>query len=103
MNMNKSRIQYEPTVEFVSEYNFIFYQTIIHHLSSFVEDGFLKNLFEKNLSVAKDKTQLLIEKFGEAANPMNFTSQAKATNIQPTTLSLTWENFATMKVLQMMD
>ncbi|PKK59381.1 hypothetical protein RhiirC2_794911 [Rhizophagus irregularis] len=35
-----------------------------------------------------DKAQLLIEKFGDAANPANFTSQAQATNIKPTTLSL---------------
>uniref|UniRef100_U9THF1 Uncharacterized protein n=1 Tax=Rhizophagus irregularis (strain DAOM 181602 / DAOM 197198 / MUCL 43194) TaxID=747089 RepID=U9THF1_RHIID len=46
------------------------------------------------------------EKFGETANPANFTSQAQATNIQPTTLSLifsialyaasrSWDNFST--------
>ncbi|EXX62942.1 hypothetical protein GLOIN_2v1791351 [Rhizophagus irregularis DAOM 181602=DAOM 197198] len=46
------------------------------------------DLFEKNPSVPKDKAQLLIQKFGETANPANFTSQAQATNIQPTTLSL---------------
>ncbi|CAB4482064.1 unnamed protein product [Rhizophagus irregularis] len=69
-------------------------------------DGFLKDLFEKNPSVTKDKAQLLIQKFGETANPANFTSQAQATNIQPTTLSLifsialyaasrSWDNFST--------
>ncbi|CAB4422565.1 unnamed protein product [Rhizophagus irregularis] len=68
-------------------------------------DGFLKELFEKNPSVPTDKAQLLIRKFGEAANPANFTSQAQATNIQPTTLSLifsiafyaasrSWDNFS---------
>ncbi|PKY46857.1 hypothetical protein RhiirA4_461846 [Rhizophagus irregularis] len=68
-------------------------------------DGFLKDLFEKNPSVTKDKAKLLIEKFGDTANPANFTSQAQATNIQPTTLSLifsialyaasrSWDNFS---------
>ncbi|PKY45718.1 hypothetical protein RhiirA4_460370, partial [Rhizophagus irregularis] len=53
-----------------------------------------------------DKAQLLTERFGDAANPANFTEQAQATNIQPTTLSLlfsialyvssrSWETFAT--------
>ncbi|PKY57417.1 hypothetical protein RhiirA4_509894, partial [Rhizophagus irregularis] len=49
---------------------------------------------------------LLVDTFGECANPKNFELQAKATNIQPTTLSLifsialyassrSWDNFAT--------
>jgi hypothetical protein len=74
-------------------------------VSSFVQDGFLKDLFKKNPSVPKDKSQILIEKFGEAANSTNFSSQAQATNIQPTTLSLifsiafyaasrSWDNFS---------
>ncbi|GBC44370.2 hypothetical protein GLOIN_2v1871772 [Rhizophagus irregularis DAOM 181602=DAOM 197198] len=61
---------------------------------------------KKNPSVLKDKAQLLIQEFGETANPANFTTQAQATNIQPTTLSLifsialyaaskSWDNFST--------
>ncbi|PKC50388.1 hypothetical protein RhiirA1_486492, partial [Rhizophagus irregularis] len=53
----------------------------------------------------KDKARILIERFGETANPANFTSQAQATNIQPTTLLLifsialyaasrSWDNFS---------
>ncbi|PKY52970.1 hypothetical protein RhiirA4_470925 [Rhizophagus irregularis] len=64
MSMNKNRIQYEPAVEFVSEFNLIFYQNITYHLSSFIEDSFLKNLFEKNTLKSVNKVQLLIEKFG---------------------------------------
>jgi hypothetical protein len=52
-----------------------------------------------------DKAQLLVDTFGECANPNNFTEQAKVTNIQPTTLSLlftiavyvssrSWDSFA---------
>jgi hypothetical protein len=67
--MNKSRIQYELAVKFVSEFNLIFYQNIIHHLSSFIKDSFFKNLFEKNTLKSGDKVQLLIEKFGEVTNP----------------------------------
>jgi hypothetical protein len=106
----------------------MFSETVTQYLGSFRQDGFLKNLFEKNTSKSVDKAQLLIEKFGNAANPANFTSQAQATNIQPTTLLLifyialyvssrSWETFATKyyltfgdmgdvaydEVLQMMD
>ncbi|GBC24571.2 hypothetical protein GLOIN_2v1846618 [Rhizophagus irregularis DAOM 181602=DAOM 197198] len=88
MSMDKSRTPNEAALDFVSKFNKIYFQTFTHHLSSFVQDGFLKDLFEKNPSVPKDKAQLLIQKFGETANPANFTSQAQATNIQPTTLSL---------------
>ncbi|PKY63000.1 hypothetical protein RhiirA4_490627, partial [Rhizophagus irregularis] len=106
MNTDKSRKQIELTLDFISSYNEIFYQDITTHLGSFIQDGFLKNLFNKDTSTSVDKTQMLIEKFGDAANPANFTSQAQATNIQPTTLSLlfstalyvssrSWENFAT--------
>ncbi|EXX66795.1 hypothetical protein RhiirA5_431440 [Rhizophagus irregularis] len=106
MNTDESRKQFEQTLEFVSEYNFMFYKNVTQHLDSFIQDGFLKNLFEKNTSKSVDKAQLLIEKFGDAANPANFTSQAQATNIHPTTLSLifsialyisfrSWETFAT--------
>ncbi|GET56408.1 hypothetical protein GLOIN_2v1791351 [Rhizophagus irregularis DAOM 181602=DAOM 197198] len=51
-------------------------------------DGFLKDLFEKNPSVPKDKAQILIERFDDSANLANFAAQAQATNIQPTTLLL---------------
>ncbi|GBC31620.1 hypothetical protein GLOIN_2v1846618 [Rhizophagus irregularis DAOM 181602=DAOM 197198] len=105
MSMDKSRTTNEEALDFVSKFNEIYFQTFTHHLSSFVQDGFLKDLFEKNPSVPKDKAQLLIQKFGETANPANFTSQAQATNIQPTTLSLifsialyaasrSWDNFS---------
>ncbi|CAB4421411.1 unnamed protein product [Rhizophagus irregularis] len=105
MNIAKSRIPNEVAVDFVSKFNEIYFRSISHHLSSFVEDGFLKDLFEKNPSVPKDKAQLLIGKFGEVANPANFSQQAQATNIQPTTLSLifsiafyaasrSWDNFS---------
>ncbi|CAB4423745.1 unnamed protein product [Rhizophagus irregularis] len=103
--MDKSRKSNQAAVDFVSKFNEIYFRSISHYLSSFVQDGFLKELFEKNPSAPVDKAQLLIRKFGDAANPANFTSQAQATNIQPTTLSLifsiafysasrSWENFA---------
>ncbi|EXX66989.1 hypothetical protein RirG_118500 [Rhizophagus irregularis DAOM 197198w] len=105
MSINKSRTSNEAALDFVSKFNEIYFQTFTHHLSSFVQDGFLKDLFEKNPSVPKDKAQILIKRFGETANPANFTSQAQATNIQPTTLSLifsialyaasrSWDNFS---------
>jgi hypothetical protein len=114
MSMDKSRTPNEAAIDFVSKFNEIYFHTFSYHLSSFVQDGFLKNLFEKNPSVAKDKVQLLIEKFGKSANPTNFTLQAQATNIQPTTLSLifsialysvsrTWKNFAAQFFIDMND
>ncbi|PKB97628.1 hypothetical protein RhiirA5_432777, partial [Rhizophagus irregularis] len=74
----------------------------------------VKDLFEKNPSVPKDKAQILIERFGETANPANFSSQAQATNIQPTTLLLifsialyaaskSWDNFSTQFYLNFGD
>ncbi|GBC52217.2 hypothetical protein GLOIN_2v1773466 [Rhizophagus irregularis DAOM 181602=DAOM 197198] len=104
--MDKSRTPNEEALDFVSMFNEIYFQTFTHNLSSFVTDGFLKDLFEKNPSVPKDKAQILIERFGETANPANFSTQAQATNIQPTTLSLifsialyaaskSWDNFST--------
>ncbi|PKY39093.1 hypothetical protein RhiirA4_452229 [Rhizophagus irregularis] len=104
MSIDKSRTQFESAIEFISDFNDIFYQTIGNHLGYFIEDGFLKKLFDKNPSMPVDKAQLLIEKFGESANSTNFTSQAQATNIQLTTLSLifsialfvssrSWDNF----------
>ncbi|PKK55333.1 hypothetical protein RhiirC2_802688 [Rhizophagus irregularis] len=61
MSMNKSRTPNEAALDFVSKFNEIDFQTFIHHLSSFVQDGFLKDLFDKNPSVSKDKAQILIE------------------------------------------
>ncbi|GET51028.1 hypothetical protein GLOIN_2v1846618 [Rhizophagus irregularis DAOM 181602=DAOM 197198] len=88
MSMDKSRTPNEEALDFVSLFNEQYFNTVTYHLSSFVQDGFLKDLFEKNPSVPKDKAQILIERFGDSANPANFTTQAQATNIQPTTLSL---------------
>ncbi|PKY57995.1 hypothetical protein RhiirA4_479506 [Rhizophagus irregularis] len=102
--MDKSRIQFEPAVEFISRFEEVFFQTAAYNLGTFIEDGFLKDLFQKNPSKTVDKAQLLIERFGETANPVNFSAQSQATNIQPTTLALihsialyvsskSWENF----------
>ncbi|CAB4417208.1 unnamed protein product [Rhizophagus irregularis] len=102
--MDKSRIQFEPAVEFISRFEEVFFQTAAYNLGTFIEDGFLKDLFQKNPSKTVDKAQLLIERFGETANPVNFSAQSQATNIQPTTLGLihsialyvsskSWENF----------
>ncbi|PKY60697.1 hypothetical protein RhiirA4_484673, partial [Rhizophagus irregularis] len=77
----------EDFLEFVSFNEAIHLQEVTTLLGSFVENGFLKKLFDKGPQ-AMDKAQLLVEMFGECANPNNFTEQAKATNIQPTTLSL---------------
>ncbi|CAB4434462.1 unnamed protein product [Rhizophagus irregularis] len=112
--MDKSRIANKEAVDFVSKFNEIYFRSISHYLSSFVQDGFLKELFEKNPSAPVDKAQLLIRKFGDAANPANFTEQAQATNIQPTTLSLifsialyaasrSWENFNTQFLTEFGD
>ncbi|EXX56663.1 hypothetical protein GLOIN_2v1791351 [Rhizophagus irregularis DAOM 181602=DAOM 197198] len=106
MSMDKSRTPNEEALDFVSKFNEIYFQTFTYNLNSFVQDGFLKDLFEKNPSVPKDKARILIERFGETANPANFTSQAQAMNIQPTTLLLifsialyaaskSWDNFST--------
>ncbi|GET54748.1 hypothetical protein GLOIN_2v1846618 [Rhizophagus irregularis DAOM 181602=DAOM 197198] len=78
MSMDKSRTTNEEALDFVSKFNKIYFQTFTHHLSSFVQDGFLKDLFEKNPSVPKDKAQLLIQKFGKTANPceLHFTSSS---------------------------
>ncbi|PKY55607.1 hypothetical protein RhiirA4_475184, partial [Rhizophagus irregularis] len=102
--MDKSRIQFEPAVEFISKFEEVFFQTAAYNLGTFIEDGFLKDLFRKDPSKTVDKAQLLIERFGETANPANFSVQSQATNIQPTTLALihsialyvsskSWENF----------
>ncbi|GBC33215.2 hypothetical protein GLOIN_2v1846618 [Rhizophagus irregularis DAOM 181602=DAOM 197198] len=101
-------------LDFVSNFSEQYFHSVTYHLSSFVQDGFLKDLFEKNPSVPNDKAQLPIQRFGESANPTNFTSQAQATNIQPTTLSLifsialyaaseSWVNFTTQFYLNFGD
>ncbi|CAB4429772.1 unnamed protein product [Rhizophagus irregularis] len=87
MNTVKSRIPNKAAVDFVSKFNEIYF---------------------------KDKAQLLIGKFGDATNPANFTEQARATNIQPTTLSLifsiafysafrSWKNFASQFLTEFGD
>ncbi|RGB35345.1 hypothetical protein C1646_759426 [Rhizophagus diaphanus] len=86
--MDKSRITEEQALLFVSEHQEIFLQNVSNHLESFIHSSFLKTLFDKNPSVPVNKVQLLITMFGESADPVNFTSQAQATNISPNTLSL---------------
>ncbi|PKC00895.1 hypothetical protein RhiirA5_382142 [Rhizophagus irregularis] len=88
MNTDKSRKQFKQTLDYVSGYNKLFHYNVKELLGSFIQDSFLKDLFIKNPSQLVDKGQLLIRKFGEAANSENFTLQAQAINIQPTTLSL---------------
>ncbi|GET54756.1 hypothetical protein RhiirA5_433549 [Rhizophagus irregularis] len=73
MNKKIKRILTKSALEFVSEFSVVYFHTITLHIGLFIENGFLKNLFEKNPSVAKDKAQLLIEMFGDAVNPKNFT------------------------------
>ncbi|PKY57927.1 hypothetical protein RhiirA4_511239 [Rhizophagus irregularis] len=95
----------EGFLRFISENrdHFLFENT--EFLGSFIENGFLKQIYDKSPQ-AMDKAQLLVDMFGECANPKNFSEQSKATNIQPTTLSLifsiaiyissmSWDNFAT--------
>ncbi|PKY53870.1 hypothetical protein RhiirA4_472318, partial [Rhizophagus irregularis] len=95
----------EDFLKFISYNGLQYIHEVTAQLSSFVENGFLKTLFDKS-SQAMNKAQLLVETFGESANPNNFAIQAKETNIQPTTLSLifsialyasfrSWDNFAT--------
>ncbi|RGB30609.1 hypothetical protein C1646_793587 [Rhizophagus diaphanus] len=86
--MDKRKIANEQAAQFVSEHHEIFLQNVSNHLESFIHSSFLKTLFEKNPSVPVDKAQLLITMFGESADPKNFTNQAQAMNIQPTTFSL---------------
>ncbi|PKK61709.1 hypothetical protein RhiirC2_791407, partial [Rhizophagus irregularis] len=50
MSMDKSRTPNEEAVDFVSLFNEQYFNTVTYHLSSFVQDGFLKDLFEKNPS-----------------------------------------------------
>ncbi|CAB4425830.1 unnamed protein product [Rhizophagus irregularis] len=106
MDSEMSRIsQLEASLTFIAEHHVSFHENVTQLLSSLIQDGFLQSLFDKTPSKPVDKAQLLIDRFGEAADPANFTLQAQATNIQPTTLSLlfstalyvssrSWENFA---------
>ncbi|CAB4437128.1 unnamed protein product [Rhizophagus irregularis] len=77
----------EDFLKFIGYETGSFLQEVTTQLGSFIENGFLKNLFDKGPQ-ATDKAQLLVDMFGECANPNNFSEQAKATNIQPTTLAL---------------
>ncbi|CAB4411342.1 unnamed protein product [Rhizophagus irregularis] len=68
---------------------------ISNHLGYFIEDGFPQRpISKKPVKKTVDKTQLLIERFEKSANPA---TQAQASNIQLTTLSLissrSWDNF----------
>ena len=49
--MDKSRNNVQAAVTFVSLFNETYYRTVSHTLSSYVSDGFLKDLFDKNSSV----------------------------------------------------
>ncbi|PKB99210.1 hypothetical protein RhiirA5_383365 [Rhizophagus irregularis] len=99
-------ISVDDFLEFVSAEGDMFLSYTTFQLGQFVENGFLKKLFNKNPQQPVDKAQLLIDTFGESANLNNFTQQVAVTNIQPTTLSLlfsialyassrSWNNFAT--------
>ncbi|CAB4425827.1 unnamed protein product [Rhizophagus irregularis] len=50
MSMEQSRIINEPAVEFVSKFNDQYFQSVSYNLGFFIEDGFLKDLFQKNPS-----------------------------------------------------
>ncbi|CAB4417213.1 unnamed protein product [Rhizophagus irregularis] len=95
----------EDFLQFISYNEAVHLQEVTTLLGSFVENGFLKRLFDKGPQ-AMDKVQLLVDTFGKCANLNNFMEQAKVTNIQPTTLSLlftiavyvssrSWDSFAT--------
>uniref|UniRef100_U9T688 Uncharacterized protein n=1 Tax=Rhizophagus irregularis (strain DAOM 181602 / DAOM 197198 / MUCL 43194) TaxID=747089 RepID=U9T688_RHIID len=58
----------------------MFLHEVIIQLNSFVENGFLKTLFDKSPQII-DKIQLLVETFGECANPNNFSIQNR--NVPP--------------------
>ncbi|PKY37200.1 hypothetical protein RhiirB3_461852, partial [Rhizophagus irregularis] len=106
MSMDKGRTPNGAAIDFVSEFQDIFFETISQHLGTFIQDGFLKDLYEKKPTTPVDKAQMLIDRFGESANPQKFIEQARSLNIQPTTLSLifsialsaasrSWDNFTT--------
>ncbi|PKK63226.1 hypothetical protein RhiirC2_717126 [Rhizophagus irregularis] len=106
MSMDKRRTPNGAAIDFVSEFQDIFFKTISQHLGIFIQDSFLKDLYDKKPTTSVDKAQMLIDRFGESANPQKFTEQARFLNIQPTTLSLIfsialsaasrlWNNFTT--------
>ncbi|GBC41887.2 hypothetical protein GLOIN_2v1820645 [Rhizophagus irregularis DAOM 181602=DAOM 197198] len=96
----------EDFLKFISAEEELFLSYTTFQLGQFVENGFLKTLFDKNPQQLMDKVQLLVDMFGESANPNNFTLQVAATNIQPSNFSLifsialyassrSWDYFAT--------
>ncbi|PKC65556.1 hypothetical protein RhiirA1_460878 [Rhizophagus irregularis] len=106
MSMDKGRIPNGAAIDFVSSFQDVFFETISQHLGTFIQDGFLKDLYEKQPTTPVDKAQMLIDRFGKSANPQKFIEQARSLNIQPTTLSLifsiafsvasrSWDNFTT--------
>ncbi|EXX73431.1 hypothetical protein RirG_060400 [Rhizophagus irregularis DAOM 197198w] len=106
MSIDKRRTPNGAAIDFVSEFQDTFFETISQHLGTFIQDGFLKDLYEKKPTKPVDKAQMLIDRFGESANPQKFIEQARSLNIQPTTLSLifsialsaasrSWDNFTT--------
>ncbi|CAB4425833.1 unnamed protein product [Rhizophagus irregularis] len=87
----------EDFLKFISYNSEMFLHRVTLQLGLFVENGFLKALFDKGPQ-AMDKVQLLVETFGKSANLNHFASQ-------PTTFSLifsialyvssrSWDNFA---------
>ncbi|CAB4410482.1 unnamed protein product [Rhizophagus irregularis] len=95
----------EGFLRFISENRDYFLLENSAYLGALIETGFLKKIYDKSPQ-AMDKAQLLVDTFGECADPKNFSEQSKATNISPTTLSLifsiavsvasrSWDNFAT--------
>ncbi|PKY31120.1 hypothetical protein RhiirB3_448560 [Rhizophagus irregularis] len=88
MSMDKGRIPNGAAIDFVSSFQDVFFETISQHLGTFIQDGFLKDLYEKQPTTPVDKAQMLIDRFGKSANPQKFIEQARSLNIQPTTLSL---------------
>uniref|UniRef100_U9T9J7 Uncharacterized protein n=1 Tax=Rhizophagus irregularis (strain DAOM 181602 / DAOM 197198 / MUCL 43194) TaxID=747089 RepID=U9T9J7_RHIID len=89
-NMGDSveNISVDDFLEFVSAEGETFLSYTTFQLGQFVENGFLKTLFDKNPQRPVDKAQLLVDMFGESANLNNFAQQAAVNYIQPTTLSL---------------
>ncbi|CAB4431699.1 unnamed protein product [Rhizophagus irregularis] len=95
----------EGFLRFISENRDHFLFESSAYLSALIETGFLKKMYDKSPQ-AMDKAQLLVDTFGDCADPKNFSEQSKATNISPNTLSLifsiavsvasrSWDNFAT--------
>ncbi|PKC54397.1 hypothetical protein RhiirA1_477385 [Rhizophagus irregularis] len=78
----------EDFLKFISVEGESFLSYTTFQLGQFVENGFLKTLFDKNPQQPIDKAQLLVDMFGESANLNNFAQQAAVTNIQHFTFSL---------------